>query len=54
MTSGVYNVTYNGVDYPTYCYVSGGLAWTLMMKMNGASSNFGYDSSYWTTRNTLV
>jgi hypothetical protein len=51
--SGVYPLTTaQGENYHAYCdmkYDGGG--WTLALKADGHSSNFHYDSSYWTSAN---
>ena len=54
-TDGVYYITINGTAEPVYCImnsaISGG-GWMMAMKATRGNT-FSYDSSYWTSNNTL-
>ena len=56
-TSGVYWLKAagaNGAKYQAYCdMVSDGGGWTLLMKLDGNTNQFVYDSALWTDQNAL-
>ena len=51
LTSSLVSLTINGVVYPTFCVSPNGFdAYALIWKINGFSSNFFFESSFWTNQ----
>ncbi|XP_044171884.1 uncharacterized skeletal organic matrix protein 5-like [Acropora muricata] len=55
--SGVYKLTLGSQEVPVYCEMGidecGSGGWTTVMKIDGKKNNFGYDSRYWSNKESF-